>query len=107
MTKQKSVHCSPDVVTDLDEKSAEEREAEANGAKPQDDPSVFLKRPDETPREYAIRIWQRVYCRDIENVLSMEVRHDIGDALPILLPQITRIQLFSFARSNSSTVSSK
>ena len=57
----------------MDEKSAEEKEAVANGAKLPDDPSDFLRKQDESPQAYAIRIWQRVYCRDIESVLSMEV----------------------------------
>lgn len=64
---------SPDTVSDLDEKSAEEKEAEADGSKPPEDPSDFLRKEGESPRDFAIRIWQRVFCKDIENVLSMEV----------------------------------
>lgn len=65
--------CSPEVVTDLDEKTKEEEAAETDGAE-KDDPSDFLQRNGESAETYARRIFERVFCRDIEKVLSMEVR---------------------------------
>ena len=66
------VLCSPDVVTDLDEKTAEEKEAEANGAE-QVTANDFLRQDGELPEAYVRRVFKRVFCQDIEKVLSMEV----------------------------------
>ena len=66
------VLCSPDVVTDLDEKTAEEKEAEANGAEAAS-ANDFLRQDGELPEAYARRVFKRVFCQDIEKVLSMEV----------------------------------
>ena len=64
------------MTSDLDEKTAEEREhedqAEANGHT-HDDTSEFLRKPDESDKEFAARILERVYNKDIETLLSMEV----------------------------------
>lgn len=69
--------CSPEATSDLDEKTAEEREhedqAEANGSA-QDDTSDFLRRPEESEKAFAARILERVYNKDIETLLSMEAR---------------------------------
>ena len=64
--------CSPEVVTDLDEKTAEEKEAEGNGAE-QASANDFLRQDGELPEAYARRVFKRVFCQDIEKVLSMEV----------------------------------
>ena len=58
----------PDVITDLDEETAEEKAA---GEK--DDPSFFQRRAGEGAEEYARRVFQRVFCNDIQRVLRMDV----------------------------------
>ncbi len=57
------------MVTDLDEETAEETEA---GQK--DDPSFFQRGADEAAEPYARRVFQRVFCDDIQRVLRMDVR---------------------------------
>ncbi len=57
------------MVTDLDEETAEEKEA---GQK--DDPSFFQRGADEDAEPYARRVFQRVFCDDIQRVLRMDVR---------------------------------
>ena len=70
-----SPSCSPEATSDLDEKTAEEREhkdqAEADG-QTQDDTSDFLRKPEESEKAFAARILERVYNKDIETLLSME-----------------------------------
>ena len=50
----------------------EEAEAEAQGAE-RDNPSDFVRGEGESAADYAARIFQRVFCRDIERVVTMEV----------------------------------
>ena len=59
----------PDVITDLDEETAEEKAA---GEK--DDPSFFLRGEGEGAEAYARRVFQRVFCDDIQRILRMDVR---------------------------------
>lgn len=61
---------SPEEVTDLDEKAAE-AEAEESGAA--DDLSDFQQQEGEAPEAFARRIFHRVFCSDIEKVLTLEV----------------------------------
>lgn len=64
--------CSPEAVTDLDEKTADREGAE--GEAPAEDVSSFTRAEGESAADYARRIFDRVFRHDIENVLSMEVR---------------------------------
>lgn len=78
--------CSPEATSDLDEKTAGEREhgeqAEANG-QTRDDTSDFLQKPEESEKAFAARILERVYNKDIETLLSMEARiHFVAEMLP-------------------------
>ena len=57
------------MVTDLDEETAEEKDS---GEK--DDPSFFQRGADESAEPYARRVFQRVFCDDIQRVLRMDVR---------------------------------
>lgn len=61
--------CRADVVTDLDEETQEEK-----AAGQVDDPSFFLRQEGEEAVPYARRIFERVFCSDIERVLRMDVR---------------------------------
>ena len=45
-----------------------------SGAPAAEDPSEFLAGEGEDPGAYAARIFQRVFCNDIESVLRMDVR---------------------------------
>lgn len=56
------------MVTDLDEETQEEKAAGQG-----DDPSFFLRREAEAAVPYARRIFERVFCSDIERVLKMDV----------------------------------
>lgn len=60
--------CRADVVTDLDEETQEQKAANQG-----DDPSFFLRREGEPAVPYARRIFERVFCTDIERVLKMDV----------------------------------
>ena len=66
-------NCRADVVTDLDEETQEEMAAGQS-----DDPSFFLRRDEEPTVVYARRIFERVFCSDIERVLKMDVRPFMG-----------------------------
>lgn len=57
------------MVTDLDEETQEEKAAGQS-----DDPCFFLRREAETAVPYARRVFERVFCSDIERVLKMDVR---------------------------------
>jgi hypothetical protein len=59
----------PDVITDLDEETAEEKAA---GEK--DEHSFFQREAGEGAEDYARRVFQRVFCNDIRRVLRMDVR---------------------------------
>ena len=56
------------MVTDLDEETAEEEAGQ------KDDPSFFQRGADEAAEPYARRVFQRVFCDDIQRVLRMDVR---------------------------------
>ena len=72
----------PDATTDLDEASGEGKE---NGEARTEDPSAFLRGIDEAADAYARRIFDLVFCRDIEKALGMEVRSSTG--LSARIPQ--------------------
>lgn len=56
-----------------------------NGTPAAEDPSEFLAGEGEDPGAYAARIFQRVFCNDIESVLRMDVRCSLDlSALPAL-----------------------
>lgn len=55
-------------MTDLDEETQEEKAAGQS-----DDPSFFLRREGEAAVPYARRVFERVFCSDIERVLKMDV----------------------------------
>ena len=64
------------MTTDLDEKTEEEKRndnsAESSG-RSTDDPSDFLRRPEESAKAFAARIFERVFNTDIQTLLAMEV----------------------------------
>ena len=65
--------CRPDQITDLDEGDAPREEGEEeNGGEAT---SAFLRAEGESAEAYAARIFRRVFCEDIQSVLSMEVRN--------------------------------
>lgn len=64
-----------DVVTDLDE-AAEKAEGETEGdaaAAAEQEASFFVRQQGEASAAYAERVFQRVFCFDIERVISMTV----------------------------------
>ena len=74
----------PDAVTDLDEEEQDNKKEEDRGnntaptsttnnnAPSTTSTSFFHRRPDEAPRDYAVRIFTRVFQEDIERVLRMD-----------------------------------
>jgi hypothetical protein len=72
-----SMSGSPETVTDLDEVAAGEPDRQADGqteAAATEEASFFLRRDGEQAAAYAARVFQRVFCDDIDRVLRMEVR---------------------------------
>lgn len=73
-------------MTDLDERPAGEGDAGPSGASAAD-PSEFVRREGEGSLAYAARIFERVYNRGIESVLSMEVLPSICHTADSLFTQ--------------------
>ena len=67
--------CRADVVSDLDE-AAEKAEGETEGdaaAAAEQEASFFVRQAGEGSTAYAERIFNRVFCFDIDRVISMKV----------------------------------